>query len=455
MPSRLEGCRKRIAAAERELDIVSVSSTAEALPEASTKRGSPLPRSSTSGQLWSRGSMGVCEPAPEPSVEASVGPEENIDVAHSEDLRIQISHLEKQLLGLETKCRDIEGERKELGVAKQCLVNDLAASVERESTLMSELKVSRDQERLLHQSLGVSKGEVQQLRSRVEFLESRETIMNLQANTLSAELYSYQSRLEDTEEKLQVSTTGHQALVESTSDLQIRENAARGDVEALIARLKAVGGAHDEAEREAKLAREKLEVTAAELVEAKEVIKSFAAEVEQLRATITEMVPVDDDTTDKQGEGDDGLHDNNSFTASQKLVLVASLEPQPAEGGAVSNNCGTLKPTKCQVDVEQKVLRLTPLRVSGPVRNINLQDIVDVAPAPLQAAAVDIKIERELPSHGFQMLRLVGGDETSASKLMGELNSHMRMEPGTTLSSCATTVIGSPKASKAPSSETP
>lgn len=276
VPARLEGCRQRLAAAERELTHCSPNSLKrwKATPEVdyagenymlqrhlddvtsskdvpawrydedSYLKDRPRSRGVTySDSLRSKpqspllppssatASFALGEPAPEPPLPTSApggweaaaissdlaSRDEALERAadeHVEDLRTHLSSIEEQLIGLDKKWRHAERQTEEMNKDRTDLASKLKASEEREKIYQRKLDTFKAEAKSLRTSLGVSEGEAQDMRIQLSTLERKEAILHNQVNALHARIYAAEGDNDVLREQLHTSQQDQEALLE-------------------------------------------------------------------------------------------------------------------------------------------------------------------------------------------------------------------------------------------------
>jgi len=277
--ARLEGCRQRLAAADKAVSKAAALSTTfkpedeinmlqrqldEVIRYGSTcgdnqgDAGSGLPPGSAfSGGREAMGQSSYSQ--------SHASADEALDAQASvgtQDVRSQLGTIEGQLLELDKKWRSAEKERREGNVLRSELAERLKAEQAAKEALQAELSQLKklhtageaNERRLagdlgksqaanekLRKELGVSEATVHDLQSQISDLQGREAVLTSQLNTAHARIYATESECQVLSERLTASEQSNEDLTErlNTADANgeeawaahAEESAARSEAE--------------------------------------------------------------------------------------------------------------------------------------------------------------------------------------------------------------------------------
>lgn len=236
VPPRLEDCRMKLAAVERELSRYSKAAGGSGFR--AVKQQHELPawvqdyeglygQQALGGKSFSlmeserplSGSFGMGEPAPEPlaaswpSPEGAEGPEVQLEDGEveldDEDLPGQLSQLQTELLQLDIKWQAVDDDRQSAKQQRDELESRLETCREQEHELTtrvadlgSQVKEAEAEKQTLCGSLSVSEEKAQELRRRLGTLELGEKTLQAQASGLLARLQTLQGEASEMQARL-------------------------------------------------------------------------------------------------------------------------------------------------------------------------------------------------------------------------------------------------------------
>lgn len=504
MPARLEGCRQKLAAADRELK-QSMAKGSRGSPEMEygeigllqrhlddackeppgwhcDEDGYLNPRTATFGgdnPLYSKptsplqppsssatASFALGEPAPEPPLPPSSSGweaghtgdlhfvDEALAVAADEqvqDLRTQLTSIESQLLELDNKWRSAERERVEAKRSQRDLESKLSASEDRERKLSSRLDKTQAESQALRTTLGVSEGEARAMRTQLTTCESKEHILHNQVNALHARIYSAEGDNHVLRDRLEVNEQGQEALAERLKAAE-DTNEAMAEREA-IAEQAAREAKHADAEEIAQL---KEAIADARMELACEKCRTVSAERcstelrEALQAALDRPAPapvlghlLSQETDLEDRVQDFAPHKLTMYLSSH--ISQRSTEDAPSDDAPHDPRIG-LRPAQCQVDSVHEELRLVPLGVVGPMVVIPFKEIASITKDDNEfAVGIEWASAGQSPKEVImQNVLLDTTDEGSLSAIIAALNMKNRIQPGSVAGTPATVTPRTP-----------
>eukprot|EP00747_Dinoflagellata_sp_TGD_P163051 gnl/TRDRNA2_/TRDRNA2_181334_c0_seq1.p1 gnl/TRDRNA2_/TRDRNA2_181334_c0~~gnl/TRDRNA2_/TRDRNA2_181334_c0_seq1.p1 ORF type:complete len:728 (-),score=160.81 gnl/TRDRNA2_/TRDRNA2_181334_c0_seq1:46-2229(-) len=263
MPARLEGCRKRLVAADMELrryyademsrncewkrqldeafrqnsyfqeesKLLKKQQEAGAILPSATSKSTTYASSGSESRSWNEG-----EPEREPQVDTSSvgeartqsamdqssssfwsgGDLEMLGARDADDLRTQLSSIERNLRDLDKKWRASEQHRSATRATQEDLSSRLKVSEENHRTTVREseqrLKSYEDEIEKLRKDLGVSEAESQSLRNQLNQSSSQAETLNSEAKKLNGRIDAFQGKVEELSTQLQKSEVDRQDL---------------------------------------------------------------------------------------------------------------------------------------------------------------------------------------------------------------------------------------------------
>jgi myosin heavy subunit len=457
---RLENCRAKIVAAERDLNRHMKGSKSEptlslggsGFRVVKKQQEYPWTRSPTLEPLYndafekiyvdqpsqshhsSLQESYVTEPAPEPRLGMSLTKLEGCDFdtdgdaeVSEEDLRAQLSTIESRLLDLDSHWQEVDRERHSFKVENAELSRNLEASRAREGELDTELRASQRslEERVaevqrLKTSVATLEGESATLRTQRDALKHREGVLDAQADSLHANLYASRNEVEKLKDSL----------------------AQKEQERAMIAELlrEAEDGAKRRKADEELVAETQLRMRARETLTKASQDGRFEAAISQKRGKeVTDSKSQLDETAATNAFWDGFLEQETSapppnISAIPELLFVE--EPSKTKS---SSSSGSLVPAICRIELGSKQFSLQMLSPAGNPRNISLEHVESIDRPDNHTGVVDLDIRASAGAGAAsnatkpQRLRLVALDEHGASALVAAINLPDRVVPGCTL----------------------
>jgi len=253
LPPRLEDCRGKIAALDRDLGRLA----GDKVDSVVNSLGSGA---SHADELDSEVSHSARK-----RLSISGGSEREPEAVHNEDLAETLSGLEKQLLSLHSSWREVDEDRHRVEMQRDTLAMRAKASHDKTEAMgaeaatlrarLAELKLQRE---ALRTRLGVSEADVKASQPLVEAAEERVQALATRSNDLCARLYTLQSDVETLQRRAQAEELGRAVFRQHEAERKQRQQAAamaaekvRGQFELQLAKERR---AAEQRERELKLA---------------------------------------------------------------------------------------------------------------------------------------------------------------------------------------------------------
>lgn len=485
VPARLEGCRQRLAAADRavskayELGICSgQQQTAGADAEMSLLQ-SQLDQVIKDSQ--DRGDPGrALDAATTSTTEAdliSVDKEKEAKLkAESTELNAQISSIHGQLGDIDKRWQSAEEDRlegnrtrsvleeklKTAEVARNSLeakLNQLQKANESGEATIRELESTLAELQVDHQKVradfGVSEKSAQELKSRVADLQDRETELKKKEAALTTRVTAAENDLKEASDKHETTKT---ELGSASQKLQELESAL---AEEKLARAAAEERASS-LQQEIDLIQPKLQASESQVQHLQNDIGALNSRLQghtaaaEASAGLSRPFTAPAEMTDPRHKGSMIPHCGSDEDLQRGDANAATLPPLQHETNLDDTNAGKYapkadlllraegisseaapRPAQCQVDAAIREMRLLSLGPIGEPQTIPFADIVDVVKAH-DASANEVSIRwvpnrstvPEIPKPETRTLKLWPSCEETANALVAALTVHVRAAPG-------------------------